>query len=756
MKKCFLAFLAAVVFATGVYGMPLKVRAASYATEWWLWNQTKSDYADMRDYGCRVVAFAKMLKEAGLYGYENPDGLYNWGKKNGLFVNGISESGSFGNLLVQYLKTQNVTAVDKYPSGTKQAITVAVNDDGACQLIMDLINQGYYVFLKRVDGGIFHTVYIGREASLKEGTPIVMEWSGGVKYKDYKYKNETYWYLHAFTLSGKEPVSSGTGGAGSPGAGAVANKDPIIFNNVTQSNITENTAFLKTDVTADCSGLTDVGLDWGYVVNGCNQPMTGFNWKVGTGLNYISVDFGKEKDTSGNVPYLEPGKTVYYKFYATRNDGIRIYSSPNYHTFQTAPCSHDWWEISRKEATSAEDGVIMYECVKCHDKKPEYIPQKEPPVETGDGWDEGTGAVVEDSIRFDSIAASNITATTAFIKADVTADCSRLSAVGVEWGYIIDETERPQTEFNWKTGTYLTFISVDFGKEKDKNGDIPVLDPGKVVYYRFFADEKSGDRVYSDTNRFMIEGAQKEEAPSRTEESETSCITFDTNTVSNITSNTAFVKAAVTADCTKLSAAGMEWGYVLNNAEVPRTEFNWRTGTYLTFISVDFGREVDRSGGVPTLEAGRMVYYRFFGEKKDGSRIYSDTKYFETANVQRENPSENTENTGADCITFDTVNVSNVTSSTAFVKTTVTADCSKLRAAGMEWGYLTDGAQIPRAEFRWNTGTYLTFISIEFGDEIDCNGEVPQLEAGKIVYYRFFGEKKDGCRVYSDTGLFTT
>lgn len=628
MKKWISVFLSIAIFFTGFNNMPMRAEAASYASEWWLWDQRNSDDAQMRKAGCRVVAFAKMLQEAGKYGYENPDGLCNWGRENNLINKKFQEVGAFGDLLKGYLRTQGETTADIFPKGTKQARTVVAKSEEGCREIMELINQGYYVFLSRV-GSVYHTVYIGREASQKEGTPIVMEYNGGRDFKSYDYSGVQYWELHAFALSGASDFSDA--GATSSGSGAEGNDDPITFYNVTQNNITENTAFLKADVTADCSRLSDVGLDWGYVVNGQNQPMTGFNWKVGTKLTYISVDFGKEKDTNGNIPYLEPGKTVYYRFYATNRDGARIYSSSDYYTFQTAPCSHDWREVARKEATSEEAGMIMYECLKCYETKSEYIPQKVPSMEeTGDTENEETGAEAGGCIDFNSITASNITATTAFVKADVTADCTKLSAVGMEWGYLSDGMEMPRTEFNWRTGTYLTFISIDFGKEVDSYGNIPTLEAGRTVYYRFFADKKEGGRIYSDTNYFATMNVQEEEPSISVEESWADYITFDTITVSNVTPNTAFVKTTVTADCTKLSAVGMEWGYLADGMEIPQTEFNWRTGTYLNFISIDFGKEIDKYGNVPRLEAGRTVYYRFFADKKEGGRIYSDTGWFTT------------------------------------------------------------------------------------------------------------------------------
>lgn len=756
-------FLLVMIILVGINSSKMTANAASYGASWQSWNMASSDYAVMRGYGCRVTAYAKMLSEIGLNGFGNPDDLYKWGVENGKFQGQITEKGVFGKMMMDYV---NATGGSAIKVGQYRVSEAMEERDAACEGIMGLINQGYICFLH---GATTHTVYIGREESLAQGTPIIMDSDGKKKpYKDYK--GHSMPLVDYFSISGDLATV--------PTPGTSDNNSPITYNSITHGNITGTTAFVKANVNADCNQLSEVGMEWGYFINGAEVAQPEFAWKTGNVLNYISVDFGKEKNRSGNVVHLQPGRTVYYRFFATKKDGCRVFSPKQ--NFVT-PCAHDYTkETNIRAASCSESGIIQYECGKCGACFKKNVPtlghNYEPVVveptnyengytlhrcsRCGDSYkDNYTDKKVEskvNSIIFNTITASDIASTTAVVKTEVSADCSQLSEVGMEWVYLTDGVERPQTEFNWQTGTYLTFISVEFGKEVDRYVNVPILEPGQTVYYRFFAVGKNGNRIYSDTNSFVTESVQNEGIPSREEEPTANCITFDTNTVSNINSNTAFVKTTVTADCTKLSAVGMEWGYLVDGAELSQTEFNWRTGTYLTFISVDFGKEIDSYGNIPTLESGRTVYYWFFATRKDGSRIYSDTNYFETTSVQREEHPVRTEEPWADCITFDTITVSNVTSSTAFVKTTVTADCTKLSAVGMEWGYLVDGAEFPQTEFSWKTGTYLNFISIDFGREIDRYGNIPTLESDRTVYYQFFAEKKDGSRIYADKGYFTT
>ncbi|MBD5504234.1 MAG: hypothetical protein HDR09_11020 [Lachnospiraceae bacterium] len=120
----------------------------------------------------------------------------------------------------------------------------------------------------------------------------------------------------------------------------------------------------------------------------------------------------------------------------------------------------------------------------------------------------GTGTVTptptptQDPITFQTPTYSNVTETTAYVETKVTADCSQLSKVGMIWNEVVGGTYRSQTDFSWTVGNKLTKISVDFGKEKDKNGNIPTLSPGTTYECNFFAVTKTGKILYSTAVRF--------------------------------------------------------------------------------------------------------------------------------------------------------------------------------------------------------------------------------------------------------------
>lgn len=110
-------------------------------------------------------------------------------------------------------------------------------------------------------------------------------------------------------------------------------------------------------------------------------------------------------------------------------------------------------------------------------------------------------------ITFQAPTYSNVTETTAYVETKVTADCSQLSRVGMIWNEEVGNSYHSKTEFSWSVGNKLTKISVDFGKEKDKNGNLPILSPGTSYECNFFAVTKAGKILYSTVVRFTTKPA---------------------------------------------------------------------------------------------------------------------------------------------------------------------------------------------------------------------------------------------------------
>ena len=153
----------------GVTPVPVNTSTTknTYAKKWQYWAQGASKYPGLRSEGCRVVAYSKMLAEAGYTRFSNPDGFYKWGIKNGYFV-------SYENPCELSIAGTAPAAYVKYRHGTMKCegeVMLSGIKTKDAKRIMKYIKKGYYVILY----GPSHTVYIGREASLEEGTAVMMD-----------------------------------------------------------------------------------------------------------------------------------------------------------------------------------------------------------------------------------------------------------------------------------------------------------------------------------------------------------------------------------------------------------------------------------------------------------------------------------------------------------------------------------------------------------------------------------------------------
>ncbi len=189
--------------------------AGNYTADWERWSQGASSYNAMQ-YGCRVTAYAKMLAEAGYTGFGNPDGFFEWGKANGFFrasdTRELKRSAP-----VTYINSNGGTAS---VAGEKALTGNKVTD---ANTVMELINQGYYVVLT-CSG---HSVYVGRAASISQGTAVVLESLWGVKTgSSIQYRNYTgYTFTTAyyFRIDNKMHLEM------TPNSASISNLDDIIF-----------------------------------------------------------------------------------------------------------------------------------------------------------------------------------------------------------------------------------------------------------------------------------------------------------------------------------------------------------------------------------------------------------------------------------------------------------------------------------------------------------------------------------------------
>ena len=145
------------------------------------WNQGASAYWCMAEWGCHVVAYAKLLMECGCPVPDNfnPDTLYNWGrttKYNDKYyiLNNMDESNCAGKgkWPVRYAKDVcgfNLTFCKRVDFGNR-------TEKKKADLMMDYLKAGYYVILCCDQ----HFTYVLREESLRRGQPVISESWGSV------------------------------------------------------------------------------------------------------------------------------------------------------------------------------------------------------------------------------------------------------------------------------------------------------------------------------------------------------------------------------------------------------------------------------------------------------------------------------------------------------------------------------------------------------------------------------------------------
>lgn len=139
-------------------------------SQWYLWSQGASSSSTVRNVGCRTVAYAKMIAEAGYANFNNPDEFSDYLVKNGL-VNS------------KYQETTAGKAPDMYTDGVikfcgKESLTYSKNGKKyyyskktANKKIMNLLEEGYYLCLM----GPSHTTYVLRGASLEAGKALISD-----------------------------------------------------------------------------------------------------------------------------------------------------------------------------------------------------------------------------------------------------------------------------------------------------------------------------------------------------------------------------------------------------------------------------------------------------------------------------------------------------------------------------------------------------------------------------------------------------
>ena len=190
-----------------------------YSSHWDYWSQGASANSTFRKYGCRVVAQAKLLVEAGIAPNNSsvfyPTTYFNWVVNKGYFSSGCYENAPLGQAVIGYTNEQgkSVSMMTVPLSGGNTAANDAT--------IMGYLRDGYYCYLYSDQ----HCTYVLRSYSIQKGTAVISDSMGNatiypgdgyfsqirsyVGYGD-TYGGPTFTYLYCYKFgAGGAPIING-------------------------------------------------------------------------------------------------------------------------------------------------------------------------------------------------------------------------------------------------------------------------------------------------------------------------------------------------------------------------------------------------------------------------------------------------------------------------------------------------------------------------------------------------------------------
>ena len=350
-----------------------------YSEHWEHWSQGASKYRYTKNggtgamyWGCHVVSYAKMFVEMGLESGDpdvfNPDMLFEWGMGKYFRTEDTAElCGTVNQKVPQdYAKYKGTTI--KYEG----YVTLTGTRTQNAALIMEKLKSGYYVILNCTD----HQVYIGRDASLSAGTPIILDSANDkstAPYHTRTYLDYTKLYFDKMYLfKFDEPILA-------------PETSPILYTYT--ANVTEKSASVR-EVVKDllyddlgfCLGLTEDSMTE-YPESARNSFPAYCSSKVSGGAeaSYATMKWHGE---------LEEGTTYYFKMFVVYK-GTKYYSDIN--SFTTNG------ETRHTAAFRNEDGSLITVFTVKDGKAaiPPEAPEKDGYVFVG--WDSSPDVITSDT-----------------------------------------------------------------------------------------------------------------------------------------------------------------------------------------------------------------------------------------------------------------------------------------------------------------------------------------------------------------------
>ncbi len=302
----------------------------SYDSNWYYWSQGDTGEYQMGA-GCRIVAQAKLLAEAGVVSTADfdPDVYYTWLCSKGhkyIKAPNVSEMTNIttGDGMIAYAAEKGYTINRVVTGGT----------DVRTSTIMNYINNGYYVILNAPN----HQTYVSRQTTLYNGTPWISESSHNLSTVT---NRQDYWY-------GQNVNSVYTYGLyqmGTGGHGYEAN-----FNSVYVYEVKKNTPVTPPappDITKDylsgninTTSNMEYSLDGGNTWRDCSGTLNVSNWYD---IDFVNIRY----KANGNTP-AGYQTVVNINRYSKPNAAVDYYnetiSATNKMAFTTAGGSGDCYD----------------------------------------------------------------------------------------------------------------------------------------------------------------------------------------------------------------------------------------------------------------------------------------------------------------------------------------------------------------------------------------------------------------------------
>ena len=178
-------FIISLILFIGYLCFSSKSLAHSYPSDYRKWNQSQSDYPEMREYGCFVTAQAKLIYASGIdqSPYVNPDSYFNWEKACGYISNdGISQANNIQPPITYASQVGiNLQFVEQaYPTDDK---------------LWSNIYAGYHTIVEVYNNnGQTHFIYVDNDVSKYLGKIYIDDGGGERALNDYNSRITSYSY----------------------------------------------------------------------------------------------------------------------------------------------------------------------------------------------------------------------------------------------------------------------------------------------------------------------------------------------------------------------------------------------------------------------------------------------------------------------------------------------------------------------------------------------------------------------------------